>query len=92
MATNPWGVLPTSPNDLPTREHAKTRQDDFIDTALIARSASQSNDGPVDRIEEPGLVKQSRNLARQERTEIAGSIPNFVNDLGSTVNKGDDVL
>lgn len=38
------------------------------------------------------MVKQSRNLARQERTEIAGGIPNFLNDLGSPVNEGDDVL
>lgn len=79
------------------RENTETRQDDVIDPILVAGPtprppASGSDDGPVNRFQKARLIEQGRNLTRQERNEIIGSIPDFVNDLGSAVNERDDVL
>jgi len=78
-------------------KYVKAGHDDFVDPVLITRSArrpppSKPDNGPVDRVQEAGLVEQSRNFVRQERTEILGGLFNFVGDLGSSVNEGNEVL
>jgi hypothetical protein len=74
-------------------ECAKARQDDVVDSIFVARpKPSESGNGPVDRVEEAGLVKQGRDLVGQEGTKIVGSIPDFVDDLDSAIKEADDVL
>lgn len=93
------GALVVAPaaSDLLVRENAETWQDNVVNPILVAgpaprAAASESNDGPVNRFQKAGLIEQGRDFAGQERNEIVGSIPDFVNDLGSPVNERDDVL
>jgi hypothetical protein len=79
------------------RESAKARQDHFVSSVHIARSApdptaAKSDNSPVNGVQEARLIQQSRDLARQELTEIAGSILDFIGDLDPTVDQRDDVL
>ena len=88
---------PRGANELLVGEYAKTGEDDFVDSILVAGPAprpatSESDDGPVDRFQKARLIEQGCDFAGQKRNEIVRSISDFVNDLGSAVNEGDDVL
>ena len=61
-------ALGSSANELLAGEYAEAREDDFVDSILIARAAprpnpSKSDNGPVDRVQKVGLIKQGRDLA-----------------------------
>lgn len=88
-----WACGPRYVNLLLTREQAETRQDSVVDPILVTIPAPpESANGPLNRFQKAGLIEQSRDLARQERTKIVGSVSDFVNDFGPAVDKADDVL
>lgn len=72
----------------------KPRQQHLVHTALGSGSAAttKSDDGSVKRVEEPGLLEQRTDLARQERTQVVRRSGDLVYKLSTPVNEPDDVL